>query len=312
MQRHTSKKKGRDFSSASPLLIGEWITKELGVFDDRTICFGDVSAWVVAQLPGLNSDVIGQSVALDRDALTDKGEWDEELLQLVALSKAKLPRLTYKRSMMIAKGFVPLQDNVPICMPQTRLECALFGASLKPVEDCYLQIDKESSLLVLKDGGNVLFKKELPLPKLPAFIGSIFNQSDEGLLMIPYYTKEGVKCFVKGMSDSVSKQEWLRAYAEAIVFSLKVVVDSVKLGQDLMHVYISGELSQFLSNILQLDIVEVTEMPAPIWGCFSKLIEDMTGLSAKKVKGSWFWSPTMDPISSYALYNQWSQEVNTV
>jgi glycerol kinase len=145
-------KRGKSLSKYSPLLIWEWMIKHLGISESRTVCFGDLSAWLMSQLSGLKSDLVGLSVALDMDALKDDGEWDEELLNLVSLSKATLPTINHKKLNSVTRGFVPLHDVVPIFVSHTRLENALFGANLHTVSECYLHMDTSLAHFVLKQG----------------------------------------------------------------------------------------------------------------------------------------------------------------
>lgn len=123
---------------------------------------------------------------------------------------------------------------------------------------------------------------------------------------------------VRHLSDDLTLDTFLSAYYRSLVFKVKQFISEFENLTEisLKEISISGRLShndylrQFLSDILQLPVRRLYESHTYLRGVYylagqkTKLLEEgkkpLTTVYKQHV-------PSMDPISSYALYNQWIQ-----
>ncbi|RAP39133.1 hypothetical protein DID80_00580 [Candidatus Marinamargulisbacteria bacterium SCGC AAA071-K20] len=173
----------------------------------------------------------------------------------------------------------------------------------------------------------------IDFPRIPSLMSStefedispeIFERlaQSESLLLFPSKTKNNkdgspmVHLF--NMSDDISEEVLFRAYYKSLVFQVKYFINHFEqlTGISLKEITISGRLSrnellrQFLSDILQTPVKRLYESHTYLRGVFFLVAKRLGFLPESQLnKKSVFKQhiPNMDPISSYAQYNQWLQ-----
>jgi glycerol kinase len=173
----------------------------------------------------------------------------------------------------------------------------------------------------------------IDFPQLPTLMSNtkfedispdIFDSlsQSESLLVFPSKTKQnkdGVPLIhLFNIANETTEDMLFRAYYKSLVFQIKQFISHFEQLTEisLKEITISGRLSrneqlrQFLSDILQLPVKRLYESHTYLRGLFFLTAKKTGFLTESQLnKKSVFKQhvPNMDPISSYALYNQWLQ-----
>lgn len=350
LNQHISDVTGSRLSETSPFLVFETLTHMLDSVTKHVV-FGGVESWIVSHLTGFKDCVVDTSFAQSTQCYDfDSEKWDPMILGHLNLSTSQFPKVIVdSKGVGVTKGFVPLPDNVPIVGFRHKVIASMGAVSALQFGDGYLDLSERLGRLYLSVGeerfsnaspDSVLMfqngtkrhvlEKQLVFPKLPDYVGElsqvlgnipVFTPGHSELMMIPYSTREGVKSLVKGLSDHTTREDWGKALVDSISFSVKQFMESweSELGIRSRRLFVTGSLAQYdvliqtLSNVLQVQLIQGHPYFDEAYG-FDVAFETYLGYSKLKKKGAYFktTTPSVDPISSFATYNQWSQLALTV
>ena len=350
LNRHISEITGSRISETSPFLVFDTLMGMVES-PNKHVVFGGVESWVVSHLTGFKECVIDTSFAQATQCYdSESGKWDSMILGHLNLSAGSLPKVIVdSKGAGVTKGFVPLPDDIPIVGFRHKVVAAMSAVSALQFGDGYLDLSERvgrfylsvgeerfsnaqpDSVFMFQNGTKRhVLEKQLVFPKLPDYVGELsqvlgnipeFMPGHSELMMIPYSTREGVKSLVKGLSDQTTREDWGKALVDSISFSVKQFIEGweSELGIRSRRLFITGNLAQYdvlvqtLSNVLQVQLIQGYPFFDEAHG-FDAPFSNVLGSPKSKKKGAYFKTtvPSVDPISNFATYNQWSQLALTV
>lgn len=304
--------------------------------------FGSIATWILSYITGGERFIIDPSLASFTGLYNpSQNQWDPFLLKEFDIQASMLPKIQAPQSDFgTTKNFLPLADGLPITVMASTDLARLHGSGTHQPGDSLLNLCPNGNFsLHLLDNTTPtpsstypFFPKDacawydLPFPKLPKHWlqnpqlslkeHDISAPNDQGLFIIPSTPKhpwDTVSLSLIGYREGISDTTMIRAYFESVVFQLKGFLSAVhdNYPKQLKTLYVDGawcdnqSLLQLLADILQLPVTQTHEWPSE-WAGIFRLMTNHTPAAKPTAKSIYrHTAPMMDPISCYALTNQW-------